>query len=129
MSMPSRYHADPWGHEFGELDVPSWVKPFVQAAVRARPKRLWEVIPDDPNYQKYIPINYRLDATRLVGLAQDLQRGKSAHIWVELTEWGRSRSPNARQSHRGPQSQWRPRDWSEWYGEAAVAFRRNHLTA
>jgi hypothetical protein len=238
-----------WGQEFGGLDAPGLVKPFVQAAVRARPKRLWEVIPDDPDYQKYIPINYRLDATRLVGgLAQDLQRGKSAHFWVELTEWGlntaeifellsatgslvagllgpflgtaasflalgagyqeawekiaeekaasgysrgavmgaNKRSPgllreyyghltfsypgnehgarvakvthnaglvtgylhgralrqNQRvifwhdlgrrmpdQSHRGPQSQWRQQDWSEWYGEAAAAFRRDHLTA
>lgn len=76
MSTYSRYQADPWGWELGELEA-------------AGPKRLWEVIPDDPDYQKYIPIEYRLDATQLVGgLAEDLRQGQSAHVWVELADWG-----------------------------------------
>jgi hypothetical protein len=51
---------------------------------------LASVIPDDPNYQKYIPINYRLNAKKIVGeVAQDLSsRGKSAHFWVELAHGG-----------------------------------------
>jgi hypothetical protein len=90
MSRPLRHHADPWGQEFGGL-APALAGSSVVNAVRTRPKRLWEVIPNDPNYQKYIPINYRLDATRLVGgLAEDLKRGKSAHVWVELADWGLS---------------------------------------
>jgi hypothetical protein len=51
---------------------------------------LASVIPDDPNYRKYIPINYRLNAKKIVGeVAGDLSsRGKSAHFWVELVHWG-----------------------------------------
>jgi hypothetical protein len=252
MGMPLGYQPDRWGQEFGELDAPAWAKPFaasVKPPLKTRPKRLWEVIPNDPNYQRYIPIDYRLDATRLVGgLAQDLQRGKSAHFWAELADWGLTtaeisellsapaalvagvfspllgaassflalgagyheawmkiaedqaasgysrgavmgadrRSPSlvrqyfgnlhfhypgngqgdrvakathdaglvtgylhgralrqnqrtifwrdlgrrmTEQSHRGPQSQWRSRDWSDWYTATAAVFRRYHLTA
>jgi hypothetical protein len=51
---------------------------------------LASVIPDDPNYRKYIPINYKLNAKEIVGeVAQDLSsRGKSAHFLVELAHWG-----------------------------------------
>jgi hypothetical protein len=42
------------------------------------------VIPDDPDYRKHIPIEYRLDAKKIVGeLAQDLKKGKSAFEWIE----------------------------------------------
>jgi hypothetical protein len=86
MTMGFGYQADPWGRELGELVGLDGVRKVLEAA---RPKRLWEVIPDDPNYQRYVPIEYRLDATRLVGgLAEDLQHGQSAHAWVELADWG-----------------------------------------
>jgi hypothetical protein len=50
---------------------------------------LLRAIPDDPDYRKYVPIEYRLDAKAIVGeLAQDLSKGKSAHVWVELAHWG-----------------------------------------
>lgn len=51
---------------------------------------LARAIPDDPNYRKYVPINYRLNAKKIVGeVAQDLSsRGKSAHFWVELVHAG-----------------------------------------
>jgi hypothetical protein len=51
---------------------------------------LARVIPDDPNYRKYVPINYRLNAKKIVGeVAQDLSsRGKSAHFWVDLAHGG-----------------------------------------
>jgi hypothetical protein len=54
------------------------------------PFALVRVIPDDPNYRKYVPINYRLNAKKIVGeVAQDLSsKGKSAHFWVELAHWG-----------------------------------------
>jgi hypothetical protein len=82
MSTPFRYHTDPRGRTFGELEGPSWIE---AARQQLRPKPLWEVIPDDSNYQMYIPIEYRLDATRIVGyLAQDLQQGQSAHGWNSL---------------------------------------------
>jgi hypothetical protein len=86
MSMRFGYRPDPWGGEFEELFAPVWAEAAVDTA---HPQRLWEVIPNDPDYRKYIPIDYRLDATQLVGgLAEDLQHGQSAHVWVELADWG-----------------------------------------
>jgi hypothetical protein len=39
---------------------------------------LHRVIPDDPDYRKHVPIDYRLNAKAIVGvLAQDLSSGKS----------------------------------------------------
>jgi hypothetical protein len=85
MSTPLGYHADPWGRTFGELEERRPIK----AAGQQRPKSLWEAIPNDPDYRKYIPIEYRLDAKAIVGyLAQDLQKGKSAHTWVEIAHLG-----------------------------------------
>jgi hypothetical protein len=82
--MPLGYRTDPGGRTSRELES-LWERAFEQAP----PKSLRDVIPDDPNYQKYIPIEYRLDAKRIVGdFAQDLQKGKSAHLWVELAHWG-----------------------------------------
>jgi hypothetical protein len=51
---------------------------------------LVRVIPNDPNYSKYVPINYRLNAKKIVGhVAQDLSsKGKSAHFWVDLAHMG-----------------------------------------
>jgi hypothetical protein len=48
------------------------------------------VIPNDPNYRKFIPIEYRLNAKQIVGeVAQDIKsRGESAHFWLELIHWG-----------------------------------------
>jgi hypothetical protein len=31
------------------------------------------------------------------------------------------------QSYRGPQSQWGPRDWVDWWTDVAAYFRRDHL--
>jgi hypothetical protein len=248
MSTPLGYHADPWGRTFGELEEFWPPVPKAGWLGKVRPRSLWEVIPNDPDYRKYIPIEYRLNAKDIVGyLAQDLQKGKSAHTWVELAHLGLTvaeiaaetsalvaglaiaggplaaaatfialglpyqqaaeeiakkssasgysrgvvmgaakRSPrlvreyfgnltfrmpgfeeNAKvakanhhaglvagylhgraltknqhaifwrdlghrmgdQSKRGPQSQWRSKDWSDWYTDTAAAFRRDHLTA
>ena len=47
------------------------------------------MIPNDPNYRKYVPIEYRLDARSIVAyLADDLRKGKAARIWVELAHHG-----------------------------------------
>jgi hypothetical protein len=87
MSVPLEYHGgELWGWPSREAEVPAG---FGVRTLAPRSQRLWEVIPDDPDYQKYVPLEYRLDAKRIVGdLAQDLQRGKSAHIWVELAHLG-----------------------------------------
>lgn len=50
---------------------------------------LVRAIPDDPNYQRYVPVEYRLNAKAIVGdLAQDLQEGRSVHHWVEMAHGG-----------------------------------------
>jgi hypothetical protein len=90
--MPLGYRSDLWGRTSRELQLsPFGIPPAIATAVRQarqRPKSLRDVIPDDPNYQK-IPIEYRLDAKGIVGdFAQDLQQGKSAHVWAELAHWG-----------------------------------------
>jgi hypothetical protein len=62
-----------------------------QLAVQAEQYRhaLPRSIPDDPNYERYVPIEYRLDAKAIVGdLAQDLSKGQSAHVYVEAAHWG-----------------------------------------
>ena len=62
-----------------------------QAVAQAEQFRhaLPRAIPDDPNYARYVPIEYRLDAKAIVGdLAQDLSRGQSAHVYVEAAHWG-----------------------------------------
>jgi outer membrane protein OmpA-like peptidoglycan-associated protein len=61
-----------------------------QPATKGVTSALSRVIPDDPDYRKHIPLNYRLNAKKLVGeVAQDLSsRGKSAHFWIELAHWG-----------------------------------------
>jgi hypothetical protein len=47
-------------------------------------------IPDDSDYRKHVPLNFRLDAKKIVGeVAQDLSsKGKSADFWVELSHAG-----------------------------------------
>ncbi|CAA9891952.1 hypothetical protein METHB2_530027 [Candidatus Methylobacter favarea] len=46
---------------------------------------LARVIPDDPNFQKYVPINYRLNAKKIVGeTAHDLSKGLRIHHGVEI---------------------------------------------
>ncbi len=62
-----------------------------QLAAQAEQYRhaLPRAIPDDPNYARYVPIEYRLDAKAIVGdLAQDLSKGQSAHVYVEAAHWG-----------------------------------------
>ena len=77
------YQAESWGQTVNAMP---WVEIVRQ---RQRPKALWEVIPNDPDYRRYIPIEYRLNAKGIVGdLAQDLQNGRSAHIWVDLAHMG-----------------------------------------
>jgi hypothetical protein len=51
---------------------------------------LSRVIPNDADYRKHIPLNFRLDAKKLVGeVAQDLSsRGKAAHFLTDLAHWG-----------------------------------------
>ena len=91
MRKPFELEADHWRGEAGfaaswESSPPASVsRPLPQESTFA----LVRLIPDDPNYRKYVPINYRLNAKNIVGeLAQDLKKGKSAHFWVELAHWG-----------------------------------------
>ena len=44
------------------------------AGPRQRPKSLRDAIPDDPNYQKHIPIDDRLDAKRIVGFRRGVTK-------------------------------------------------------
>jgi outer membrane protein OmpA-like peptidoglycan-associated protein len=48
------------------------------------------LIPNVADYQKYVPINYRLDAKKVIGgVAQDIsQNGPKAHFWIDLAHWG-----------------------------------------
>jgi len=70
-----------WGHFQTETEDPRATGSLSALA---------RLIPDDPDYRKYIPLNYRLDAKKLVAdVAQDLNaKGKSAHFWLELAHWG-----------------------------------------
>jgi hypothetical protein len=46
---------------------------------------LSRVIPDDPDYRKHVPLNYRLNAKKIVGkVAEDLKSG----FWTELAHKG-----------------------------------------
>jgi hypothetical protein len=90
--MPLGYRSDPRGRTSPELQlspIAEWVPGATALRQAQRPKSLRDVIPDDPNYQKIIPIEYRLDAKGIVGdFAEDLQQGKSAHVWSELAHLG-----------------------------------------
>ena len=105
--MSHRFRTPPWPDEAefamevrGETSPSGSAQTSTFALVRA--------IPDDPDYRKHVPLNYRLDAKQIVGeVAQDLSsRGKSAHIWVELAPLG----PGGRRDFcRGRRSRyWRP---------------------
>jgi hypothetical protein len=120
MSTPLGYHADPWGRTSGEPELPSWVEGPVSIALGqvpsiARqalgqdrqepppPPFLWQVIPDDPNYAKYVPITFRLNARSIVAyLADDLRKGKAARIWVELAHHGVIPAAESRPSRLAP---------------------------
>ncbi|SIS00829.1 hypothetical protein [Micromonospora avicenniae] len=52
-----------------------------------------------------------------------LTKNQRAIFWRDLG------SRMGDQSHRGPASQWRSRDWNDWYTYAAARFRRDHLIA
>jgi hypothetical protein len=55
--------------------------------LRRRAIPLQRVIPDDPDYRKHIPIEYRLNAKAIVGrLAHDLSSGKSLHHSVDVAD-------------------------------------------
>ena len=77
-----------------EVDPQSKLLKPAPSAPRVTPARskyaLLRAIPDDPDYRKHIPLNYRLNAKSIVGeVAQDIsQRGPKAHFWVELAHWG-----------------------------------------
>jgi hypothetical protein len=51
---------------------------------------LVRAIPDDPDYQKYVPLEYKLNAKKIIGeVAQDLKsNGASAHTYIELAHAG-----------------------------------------
>ena len=70
-----------WGHFETEIDHAQGTGPL---------SALSRLIPDDPDYRRHVPLDYRLDAKKLVGeVAQDLKtNGKSAHFWLELAHWG-----------------------------------------
>jgi peptidoglycan hydrolase-like protein with peptidoglycan-binding domain len=73
--------------------------PIEGDVVKARPRcvpiaqglttsALSRLIPDDPDYRKHVPLNYRLNAKKIVEeLSKDLKdRGKSARFWTELAK-------------------------------------------
>ena len=69
--------------------------PQVVQSCRISPRQanayaLLGVIPNVPDYQKYIPINYKLNAKKIVGeVAQDVSsKGAKAHFWIDLAHWG-----------------------------------------
>jgi hypothetical protein len=85
MSMTYEFETIPWLGGLGPQGrtlPPSGPQTSTFALVRA--------IPDDPDYRKHVPLNYRLDAKKIVGeIAQDLSsKGKSADFWVELAHAG-----------------------------------------
>jgi outer membrane protein OmpA-like peptidoglycan-associated protein len=70
-------------------------EPQVIKACKITPRQaltyaLLRVIPNDPDYQKFIPLNYKLNAKKIVGgVAQDVStNGKKAHFWIDLVHWG-----------------------------------------
>jgi len=105
MSKPFDFEAAPWSEEteFG-ANLGEFAAEFGETSTRTSPAprpaalrtpqgskfALVRAIPDHPNYRKYVPINYRLNAKKIVGeVAQDLSsKGSSAHFWVELAHLG-----------------------------------------
>jgi|GEM_PF-2190964 Outer membrane protein and related peptidoglycan-associated (lipo)proteins len=47
------------------------------------------LIPNVADYQKHVPLNYRLDAKKVIGgVAQDISKnGPKAHFWIDLAHW------------------------------------------
>ena len=72
------------------LEPASSAVPPVLSRFFPPPLSLIRVIPDDPDYQKHVPLRYRLNAKALVGeVAQDIStRGKKAHFWIDLVHGG-----------------------------------------
>lgn len=70
--------------------APQVVQPCIVRPSQAATYALLGVIPNVPNYPRNTPVNYRLNAKKIVGvIAQDLSsKGKSAHFWVELAHSG-----------------------------------------
>ena len=78
---------DEWS-EAGEIP---WESAEVMTRKPAPPPALALVraIPDSPDFRRYVPIEYRLDAKAIVGeLAGDMSQGHSAHKWVERAHFG-----------------------------------------
>jgi hypothetical protein len=94
MSQPLAFRREAWPgtSAFGGPAGQSWAGeaevPFQAAAMELLKRRampLHRVIPDDPDFRKHIPINYRLNAKAIVGvLAHDLSSGKSLHTSVDV---------------------------------------------
>jgi outer membrane protein OmpA-like peptidoglycan-associated protein len=70
-------------------------KPQVVHSCTVRPSQattypLLGLIPNIPDYRKYVPINYKLNAKKIVGeVAQDVSsKGESAHFWIEMLHFG-----------------------------------------
>ena len=65
--------------------------------------------------------NYKVGL--LVGYVQGrlLTKNRHAIFWRDLGHH------MGDQSFRGPQNQWRRREWVDWYTDAAAVFRREHL--
>jgi hypothetical protein len=50
---------------------------------------LLRAIPDDPDWRKHVPIEYRMNAKTIVdSTTGELQKGKNAEFLVDLVEWG-----------------------------------------
>jgi len=70
--------------------TPQSVKACIITPAQAARYPLLGLIPNVPDYQKYVPINYRLDAKKVIGgVAQDVSKnGPKAHFWLDLAHWG-----------------------------------------
>ena len=64
-------------------------RPRCLPPVKGLASTLSVLIPDDQDYRKYLPLNYRLNAKKTVGeVAQDLSsKGKWAHFGLEAAHW------------------------------------------
>jgi hypothetical protein len=88
MNISYHFETIPWngeaefGMEMSKTPASGPAQTSTFALVRA--------IPDDSDYRKHVPLNFRLDAKKIVGeVAQDLSsKGKSADFWVELSHAG-----------------------------------------
>ncbi len=70
--------------------APQVVKGCIVRPPQAATYPLLGAIPNDPDYRKHVPINYRLDARKIIAaVARDIKSsGEKAHFWIEMVHLG-----------------------------------------